>query len=438
MRLIELLSKKAFLFKEVFASLESKNFRLYSLGQGISLIGTWMQQIAMSWLVYRLTGSVFLLGLIGFTGQAPTFILSPFAGVITDRLNKHRIMIATQILFMIQAAVLAVLVLTNTIQVWHIISLSLFFGFISAFDAPARQSLVIDLIEKPEHLSNAIALNSAMFNGARLVGPGIAGFTIAIVGEGICFTMNAISYIAVIWALMAMNMTQKQRPPQQETNLKKSFSEGFKYTFGFAPIKILLILLAVISLLGLPYIVLMPAYAKELLKGGSAMLGILMSAVGAGALIGALYLASRKTVIGLGQIISISTVTFGIALITAAYSRSEWLSVISLFFTGLAMITVIASINTLIQTLADEDKRGRVMSFYAMALMGMNPIGNLLAGTVATIIGITYTLAIGGVATIAAGIWFQKQRPLLRKHIRPVFVSKGIIQDPSIEAPPAN
>lgn len=438
MRLVELLPKKVFLFKEVFASLESKNYRLYSLGQGISLIGTWMQNVAMSWLVYRLTGSVFLLGLVGFTSQAPTFILSPFAGVITDRLNRHKIMIATQVFFMLQAILLAVLVLTNAVQVWHIITLSLFFGFISAFDAPARQSLVIDLIEKPEHLSNAIALNSAMFNGARLVGPGIAGFTIAIVGEGICFTINAVSYIAVIWALMAMNMTQKQKSAKQETNLKKSFSEGFKYTFGFAPIKILLILLAIISLLGLPYVVLMPAYAKELLQGGSAMLGLLMSSVGAGALIGALYLASRKTVLGLGRIISISTVTFGIALIIAAYSKSEWLSLLSLFFTGLAMITVIASINTLIQTLADEDKRGRVMSFYAMALMGMNPIGNLLAGTIATVIGITYTLAIGGAATIAAGIWFQKQRPMLRKHIRPVFVSKGIIRDTSIVVPPAN
>ncbi len=227
MRLVELLPKKVFLFKEVFASLESKNYRLYSLGQGISLIGTWMQNVAMSWLVYRLTGSVFLLGLVGFTSQAPTFILSPFAGVITDRLNRHKIMIATQVFFMLQAILLAVLVLTNAVQVWHIITLSLFFGFISAFDAPARQSLVIDLIEKPEHLSNAIALNSAMFNGARLVGPGIAGFTIAIVGEGICFTINAVSYIAVIWALMAMNMTQKQKSAKQETNLKKSFSECF-------------------------------------------------------------------------------------------------------------------------------------------------------------------------------------------------------------------
>lgn len=435
MRLVELLPKKFFLFKEVFASLESKNYRLYSLGQGISLIGTWMQHVAMSWLVYRLTGSVFLLGLVGFTSQAPTFILSPFAGVITDRLNRHKIMIATQVFFMLQAVVLAVLVLTNTIQVWHIIALSLFFGFISAFDAPARQSLVIDLIEKPEHLSNAIALNSAMFNGARLVGPGIAGFAIAIVGEGICFTINAVSYIAVIWALMAMAIPQRQKNLQQASNLRKSFTEGIKYTFGFAPIKILLILLAVVSLLGLPYVVLMPAYAKELLNGGSALLGLLMSSVGAGALTGALYLASRKSVIGLGRIISISTVTFGAALIIAAYSRSGWLSVVSLYFTGLAMITSIASINTLIQTLADEDKRGRVMSFYAMALMGMNPIGNLLAGTIATIIGITYTLAIGGAATIATGIWFQKQRPMLRKYTHPIFVTKGIIKETHVEHP---
>ncbi len=438
MHLPKLIPNNADALKKIFASLESKNYKLYFAGQGISLIGTWMQHIAMSWLVYRLTGSVFLLGLVSFTSQVPTFILSPFAGVITDRFNRHRIMVATQVLFLLQALILALLVLTNTVQIWHIITLSLFFGLISAFDAPARQSLVIDLIEKPENLGNAIALNSAMFNGARLVGPGIAGFTIALVGEGICFSINAVSYIAVIWALMAMTIPQKLQHKTSDTNLKKSFSEGFKYTFGFAPIRILLILLGIVSLVGLPYVVLMPPYAKEILKGDSGMLGLLMSATGAGALTGALYLAARKTVIGLGKIISISIITFGASIIIAGYSYNPVLSLIALYFTGLAMITVIASINTLIQTIAEEDKRGRVMSFYAMALMGMNPIGNLLAGTIAAAIGVTYTLIIGGVITIGAGIWFQQQRPILRKYIRPVFVSKGIIQEAPAEIQPGN
>jgi MFS family permease len=438
MRFSQLIPNSTRSLKKIFASLESKNYRLYFAGQGISLIGTWMQNIAMSWLVYRITGSVFLLGLVSFTSQVPTFILSPFAGVITDRFNRHKIMVATQVLFLVQAGILALLVLTNNVQVWHVIVLSLFFGLISAFDAPARQSLVIDLIEKPENLSNAIALNSAMFNGARLIGPGIAGFTIALVGEGICFTINAVSYIAVIWALMAMSMPTRVNPQKPNTNLKKSFSEGFKYTFGFAPIRILLILLGVISLFGLPYVVLMPPYAKEILKGGSGMLGLLMSATGAGALSGSLYLAARKTVIGLGRIITISTITFGASIIIASYSTNAVVSILSLYLTGLAMISAIASVNTLIQTIADEDKRGRVMSFYAMALMGMNPIGNLLAGTIATAIGVAYTLAIGGLITIGVGFWFQKQRPVLRKYIRPVFISKGIIQDTHAEVQPSN
>ena len=404
-------------FNNIFASLESKNYRLYFIGQGISLIGTWMQHIAMAWLVYRLTGSVFLLGLVSFTSQIPIFILSPFAGVLTDQFNRHRIMIATQVLFMLQAAILALLIFTNTVDVWHIIALSLLFGFISAFDAPARQSLVIDLIDKPENLGNAIALNSAMFNGARLIGPGIAGITIAIVGEGICFMMNAISYIAVIWALILMHIPHNPSPKTQ-IDFKKSLTEGLKYTFGFAPIRVLLILLGFVSLMGLPYIVLMPAYAKEILHGGSKELGFLMSAVGAGALTGALYLAARKTIFGLYKLISAGTITFGVAIIIASYSTNIILSMISLYLTGLSMIVLVASINTLIQTLAEEDKRGRVMSFYAMALIGINPIGNLLAGAIASGIGIVYTLVIGGVSTILAGVWFEHKRPALRQHTR--------------------
>jgi MFS family permease len=285
----------------VFSSLGSRNYRLYFTGQGISLIGTWMQNIALSWLVYRLTGSVFLLGLIGFTSQIPTFVLAPFTGVLTDRFNRLRIMTLTQVFYMLQALTLTFLVLLNQIEVWHIVALSIFSGIITAFDAPARQSLVIDLIDNPDDLGNAIALNSAIFNGARLIGPAIAGIAIAAVGEGICFLLNTLSFIAVIVALMQIRIPAKNAAAHS-ANFIKSFTEGFHYTFQSFPIRTLIILLAVLSLAGLPFIVLLPAYAKETLHGSSDTLGYLMSAPGAGALTAALYMASRKTVIGLGKL----------------------------------------------------------------------------------------------------------------------------------------
>ena len=412
---------------QIFSSLESKNYRLYFTGQSISLIGSWMQSIAMGWLVYRLTGSKFLLGFIGFTSQIPSFILSPFAGVITDRFNRHKIMLWTQILFMVQAILLSALVLFNVIQVWHIIVLSLFFGFISAFDAPARQSLVIDLIDKPENLGNAIALNSAMFNGARLFGPAIAGILIAIVKEGPCFLINALSYIAVIFALYKIKIPVKVK--KETKNMNDGFKEGFAYTFGFKPIKILLILLAVLSLIGLPYSTLMPAYAAETLKGSSHTYGFLMSATGAGAFLGAIYLASRKTILGLGKIIAFSSVSFGFSLIGIAFCNYLGISLFILFLAGFFMITAIASINTLVQTLTDEDMRGRVMSFYAMALMGMNPIGNLIAGSLASGIGISNTLLCGGIITIAAGTWFALVRPSLKKHTHSIYIKKGFVSE---------
>lgn len=414
--------------KNIFASLKSRNYRLYFTGQGISLIGTWMQNIAMSWLVYRLTGSALLLGVVAFTSQFPTFILSPFAGVLTDRFNRLRIMIVAQTLFMLHAITLAVLTLTGTIAVWHIIFLSVLFGFISAFDAPARQSLVVDLIDKPKNLGNAIALNSAIFNGARLIGPAIAGIIIAIVGEGICFSINAASYIAVIWALLAIKIKFKVKTITK-VKLRESLTEGFNYTFGFIPIRVLIILLGIMSLFGLPYVVLMPAYAKEVLNGSSDTLGFLMSATGAGALSAALFLASRKTILGTGKIISISGICFGAGIVIVSFSDYFILSLFSLFITGFGMIASISSINTLIQTLSEEDKRGRVMSFYAMALMGMNPIGNLIAGASASAIGVPVTLLTGGIVTIFAAAWFERKRPVIRKYTRPVYIKKGIIKE---------
>ncbi len=412
--------------KNIFSSLHSRNYRYYFIGQGVSLIGTWMGNVALSWLVYRLTGSVFLLGLVGFTSHIPMFILSPVSGVLTDRYNRLKIMLAAQVCFLLHAVIMALLVLLNLVEVWHIITLSIIFGIISAADAPARHALVIDLIEKPEQLGNAIALNSAIFNAARLVGPAIAGITIAIVGEGICFLLNAASFLAVIGALLKLHIPARPRS-KQAAKLRDSFTEGLKYTFRSRPIRTLLLLLAVMSLTGFPFIVLLPAYAKEILHGGPDTLGFLMSSLGAGALLGALYMAGRKSVLGLGRIISTDAMFMGLALIAASFSTHLGFSLVMLFFGGLAMIMSIAAINTMIQTLADEDKRGRVMSFYSMALMGTMPIGNLLAGIVASGIGIPNTMLIGGIVTILCGIVFQLSRKSLRKHVHSIYVNKGIM-----------
>jgi MFS family permease len=408
--------------KEVFSSLRSRNYKLYFIGQGVSLIGTWMQHIAMSWLVYRITGSVLLLGVVGFTSQIPMFVLSPLTGVITDRFNRRKLMLFAQLMFLLQAIIFAILVLSNLIQVWHIITLSLFFGFISALDAPARQSLVVDLIDKPENLGNAIALNSALFNGARLIGPGIAGVTIALVGEGVCFLINAISYFAVIYALIKINVQPKIH--ENAGNWKESFIEGYKYTFGCVPIRMLILLLATISLMGLSFVVIMPAYVKEILNGNSQTLGFLMSSVGAGALAGALFLAWRKSGLGMERLIFYNTLFLGICVIVISFSKWYLLSSLFLAFTGCTMIVSIASINTLIQIISEEDKRGRVMSFYAMALMGTTPIGNLIAGAIANQIGIPYTLLIAGLTTTVAGILFKSKQRVLKKYLAPIFEKK--------------
>lgn len=412
--------------KNIFSSLRSRNYRIFFTGQSVSLIGTWMQTIALSWLVYRLTGSVFLLGLIGFTSQIPTFFLSPFAGVLTDRYNKLNIVKWAQVLFMLQALTMALLVLFNVIEVWHIIALSIVFGFITAFDAPARQSMVPDLIDDPGDLGNAIALNSAMFNGARIVGPAIAGVLIAIVGEGICFLMNALSFAAVIFALMQIKIPQKQVTTQPD-NFRESFKQGFLYTFRSMPIRSLIIILTILSAVGLSYIILLPAYAKEILSGGSDTLGYLMSGMGVGAVIGAIYMAARKSVLGLGKIIAASIGLLGLSVILASFSGKIYFSLIVFFAGGFSMVLSLSSINTMLQTIAKEDMRGRVMSFYAMALMGTAPLGNLLSGSIASGIGISLTLLISGIVTVLSAIWFGINLKSFRKYVHPIYIDKGIL-----------
>jgi MFS family permease len=416
--------------KQTLRALRHKNYRLFFSGQSLSLIGTWMQQVALGWLVYRLTDSAFLLGLVGFSSQIPTFILASVAGVLADRYNKHKIIIATQTLAMIQASILAFLTLTSTIQIWQILLLSLFSGLINAFDMPTRQSFVIDMVEDRSDLPNAIALNSSMFNAARLMGPTLAGFLITAIGEGFCFLVNAISYLTVIVALLMMNITTNVNNQKKEKVLE-GLKEGIKYAYNFKPIRVLLLLIGLVSLTGMPYTVLMPVFARDILHGDAHTLGFLFGAVGSGALIGAVYLASRQSVLGLGRWIAIATSVFSLGLLFFSFSREIYLSVGLMLFTGFGMMMQMASTNTLLQTLVDDDKRGRVMSLYVMAFMGTAPFGSFMAGSLASTIGAPYTVLSSGIICLIGALIFYKNLPSLRKHIRPIYVKMGILPEVS-------
>jgi MFS family permease len=412
----------------ILRALHHRNYRLFFSGQSISLIGTWMQLIALNWLVYRLTHSAVLLGVVGFSSRIPTFVFASFAGVLADRWNRHHALVVTQTLSTVQALILAALVLTETISIWHVIVLSLCLGFINAFDIPIRQSFVVDMIERREDLGNAIALNSSLVNGARLVGPSVAGMLIATLGEGICFLLNGISFLAVIAALLAMRIKPARRE-KQNPNVLRGLQEGFSYAFGFAPIRSILLLLALVSLMGMPYMVLMPIFAGKILHGGPRIFGFLLGASGLGALVGALYLASRSSILGLGRMIVISSCVFGIGLIVFSLSRVFWLSLVSMLLTGSGMMVQMASSNTVLQTIVDEDKRGRVMSFYTMAFMGMVPFGNLLGGGLASLIGAPGTVMFGGASCILGSFLFARKLPLLREMIRPIYIRMGIVPE---------
>lgn len=414
--------------KVVFRSLQYRNYRLFFTGQSVSLIGTWMQRIALPWMVYHMTGSVFLLGIVSFAGQVPTFILAPFAGVLTDRWRRYRVLLVTQIVSLVQALILAILALAGVIQIWHIVALSIMLGCINAFDIPSRHSFVVEMVEKKEDLGNAIALNSMMFNGARLIGPSIAGVMLATTGEGVCFLINAISYIFVVMSLLMMRI-EKRETVKKKGNLLKDMKEGLDYTFGFAPIKYLLILLAVVNLMGASYQVLVPVFAKEILHGGSDIFGFLMGAAGFGALIGAVYLASRETILKLGRLIPAATALFSIALIVLSFTKLFILSGVLMVFIGLGLMLQTASSNTILQTITDDDKRGRVMSFYTIAIMGTAPFGSLLGGFLAKTIGTPYTMLIGGVVCLAGAALFMKKLPELKSIVRPVYIKMGIIPE---------
>ncbi len=410
----------------MFRSLNYRNYRLFFSGQGISLIGTWMQRIAMPWLVYEITGSVFLLGVVSFSGQIPTFILTPLAGVITDRWSKYRVILLANVLSLIQAFVLAILCLTGTVQLWHIIVLAIGLGIVNAFEVPARQSFIVDMVEKKEDLGNAIALNSIIFNGARIIGPSVAGIILATSSAGVCFMINAVSYVFVIVSLLMMDKIKKPVKKKEE-HVFKELVDGFRYTFGYAPIKHLIILLTVSSLLGMSYSVLMPVFTKEILHGSSHTYGFLMGAAGVGALMGAIYLASRKSVIKLGSIVPYSAMLFGMSLIALSFSRNIPVSLILMFFIGLGMMTQTAASNTILQTITDDDKRGRVMGFYSMAIMGTAPFGSLMAGGLAKVAGAPFTILFVGTATVIGAFFFMKELPELMKIVQPVYVKMGVI-----------
>jgi len=415
-------------FRLFFRSLGHRNFRLFIMGQGISLIGTWMQMTAVAWLVWRLSHNAVLLGVVGFAARIPTFILTPFAGVLIDRVNRHRLVILTQMLAMLQALMLAGLMVSGRIAIWNIIVLSLLLGFINAVDMPARQSFLIQMLGGPEDLTNAIALNSSMVNGARLIGPAIAGFLIAATGEALCFLLNGLSYIAVLTGLLLMRLKTAARQGKR-TAVLENLREGFRYAFGFVPIRSLLFLLALVSLTGASYTQLLPIFAEQILQGDARTQGFLISAAAVGALGGALYLAGRRSVRGLGRVIARAPLVFGTGLIGLGLSRWLWLTLPVMALIGLGLMVHMASTNTVLQTIVEDDKRGRVMSFYSMAFMGMVPLGSLLAGVLAHLIGAPLMVIFGGCCCIAGAVVFSRKLPALRVLVHPIYIKKGIIPE---------
>ncbi|AVZ30958.1 MFS transporter [Nodularia spumigena] len=407
-------------------ALRSRNYRLFFAGQSISLIGSWMTHIATIWLVYYLTNSPVMLGIVGFCSQIPSFFLAPFGGVFVDRFSRYRTLIGTQIFSMIQSLALAVLALTGTIQVWHIIGLSLFQGLINSVDSPARQAFAPELVERREDLANAIAINSTMINAAQLIGPAVGGLLIASIGAAYCFLIDGLSYIAVITALLVMNI----KPRQMVMTIGNPFqkvAEGFIYAFSFPSIRAILLLSALVSFMGLQYMILLTIFAEDILKGSAETLGFLMVASGVGASTGGIYLATRRSILGIGRLIALAPAILGIALIAFSYSRFLPLSLFIMLFVGLGTFLQVAASNTFLQTIVEDDKRGRLMSLYTMSFLGILPLGHLLGGFLANRIGAPNTLAIDGIVCILGSILFYRKLPVLKQTIRAVYEQKNIV-----------
>jgi MFS family permease len=419
-------------------ALAHRNFRLFFFGQAVSLVGTFMQQVALSWVVYDLARTdklarglappAFWLGLVAFAGQVPTFFIAPVAGVLVDRHNRHRLVILTQSLAMVQASLLALLTLTGAVAIWHVVALSLALGVIYAVDMTARQAFLTDMVERREDLANAIALNSSMVNGSRLVGPALAGLMLTLTNAGVCFLANALSYLAVLVALLAMRVTPRRREGEARP-LLHDLAEGARYAFGFPPTRAVLLLLALVSVMASAYTVLLPVFATEVLGGGAGTFSLLTASSAVGALGAGISLASRRSVLGLGKWVALSAGLFGLGLLAFAFSRLTWLSLALMAVTGFAMMTQMAASNTILQTIVEEDKRGRLMSFYTVAFLGAAPLGSLLAGTLTAPLGAENVVRLAGACCVAGALVFLAQLPTLRALVRPIYARMGILPE---------
>ena len=411
--------------KLTLRALRHRNFALFTAGQMCALAGYWMQNVAQSWLLYRLTDSATLLGVLGFAGSVPILLLAPLAGLWSDRVNLHRAMLATQILEMLQAVTLAALALTGIIAPWHIIALSMSLGILVAIELPLRHAYLLELVGTKDDLANAVAVTSLMANTGRLVGPALAGIAIGWIGEGGCFLINALTFVVVVVTFLMIRVQPSARPASPPS-LWQDMREGIAYVWGVFPIRVLLMVLALVGLLATPYITLMPVLVREVFHGGADQMGFLIGAGGLGAVSGTLYLATRRNVRGLVRLIVLASFTAGAALVLLAWSPSVWLAAPLIAMIGFGILVTSVSTNMILQTIVDDDKRGRVMSFYTAAFLGMAPFGSLLAGALADAVGVSITLAVGGIACVAGAIYLARMRPLLREHIRPIYSRLGI------------
>lgn len=393
-----------------FRALAHRNFRLYLLGQGVSILGTWMQQVAMAWLVYQLTGSPLWLGVVGFAGQIPALFLTPLAGSLIDRTDRHRLLLVTQGVAMSQALVLAVLTLTGHVLAWHVLALALLLGVVNAFDIPARQTFLSELVGKGEALANAIALNSSVFNGARLVGPALAGLLLALTSPGVCFLVNGLSYVAVLAALCAMRLPQRDFAPPRG-RLLGGVGEGLAYAWRSPSIRALLVLIGLFNMAGMAETTLLPIVATAVLHGDASTLASLSAAAGAGAFAAAVFLATRRGVAGLGEWVVVTPGVYGLGMVAFSFAGGPWAAALLLMATGFALLLMTAGANTLLQTLADEDKRGRVVSLYTTMVTGLAPVGGLAAGLLADRLGAPLTLRLTGLACLAGAVVFALSFP---------------------------
>ena len=407
-------------FSHAWRAMRHRNFRLFAFGQSISLVGTWMTRVAMAWLVYRLTKSAWMLGAVEFTGQLPSFLVAPLAGVAIDRFDRRNVLICTQALALVQSFALVALTLTHLINIWHILALSALQGLINAFDMPARQSFMVHMVEGREDLSNAIAINSSMVNLTRLIGPSLAGMLIAITSEGCCFLIDGISYIAVIVSLLMMRVTVL---PSEDSRLSaiQQLREGWQYVSASMPIRTILLLFALLSVMGWPFMVLMPIFAADVLHGGPHTLGFLSGAVGVGALTCAVSMAMRRSVRGLPPMLLLGAAVFGCGLMAFSCSTHLWLSLLMMLVTGFGMMQGLTASNTILQTLVEERMRGRVMSYYTMAFVGMAPFGSLLSGALASSLGVQRTVLISGSACLLGALWLSTRLNRMQGLMNPVL-----------------